>query len=84
LAANNKNKRIWPVESGHPDQIPTVAEASQRRDDLLSEARALQSAGKIRQARRRWIAAQEMQHRLTALETEIRLSHQKQRARTED
>lgn len=48
-------------------------EASKHRDELLEEARALQIAGKIREARKKLKHAQEIQHRLTALETEVRL-----------
>ena len=46
--------------------------ASQRRDELLSEARELQGAGKIRDARRLTREAQTIQRWLTALEGEFR------------
>jgi hypothetical protein len=76
MAARNKKK----ASRGATDREPDIQEisglqlkASQHRDELLAEARALQAAGKIREARKRLRAAQEIQHRLTALETEVRL-----------
>jgi hypothetical protein len=45
-------------------------QASQRRDELLKEARALQAAGRISAARKLLNQAQEIQQRLTALELE--------------
>ena len=73
-----KNKKKGPSRSDRAPDVqdifgPHVA-ASQHRDALLAEARALQTAGKVREARKRLRAAQEIQHRLTALETEVRLS----------
>jgi hypothetical protein len=77
MAAKNKKT----ARRGATDREPVSQEsfglhltASQHRDELLAEARALQTAGKIREARKRLRAAQEIQHRLTALETEVRLS----------
>ncbi len=77
MAAKNKNTS----RRGATDREPDIQEifalpvaASQHRDALRAEARALQAAGKLREARRRLTAAQEIQHRLTALETEVRLS----------
>ena len=50
------------------------AEASQHREELLEEARQLQAAGKIREARR-WIrTAEELQSQLQALEAQVRIS----------
>jgi hypothetical protein len=76
MAAKNKNKGR-PAGRPEPDGQEIFGlhlKASQHRDELLAEARALQTAGKIREARKRLRAAQEIQHRLTALETEVRLS----------
>jgi hypothetical protein len=77
MAAKNKKT----TRRGATDREPDIQDivgvhvtASQHRDALLAEARALQDAGKIREARKRLRAAQEIQHRLTALETEVRLS----------
>ena len=47
-------------------------EASRRRDELLEEVRALQAAGKIRQAKQLFKRAQEVRQRLTAFEEEFR------------
>jgi hypothetical protein len=75
-----KNKKKSPSRSDREPGIQDISglhvNASQHRDALLAEARALQAAGKIREARKRLRAAQEIQHRLTALETEVRLSSQ--------
>jgi hypothetical protein len=73
-----KNKKKAPSRSDREPDIQEIfglqLKASQHRDELLAEARALQAVGKIREARKRLTAAQEIQHRLTALETERRLS----------
>lgn len=47
-------------------------EGSKQRDQLLEQVRALQSAGKIREARKRLKAADQIQQCLHALETECR------------
>jgi hypothetical protein len=77
MAAKNKKT----ARRGATDREPDIQDifalhltATQHRDALLAEARTLQAAGKIREARKRLTAAQEIQHRLTALETEVRLS----------
>jgi hypothetical protein len=73
-----KNKKKSPLRSDREPDVQDIVglhlTASQNRDALLAEARALQVAGKLREARKRLRAAQEIQHRLTALETEVRLS----------
>jgi hypothetical protein len=75
VAVDNNNE-VPPVsdrDSGALHAGATTSSASQHRDDLLEEARTLKTAGKIREARKKLKAAQEIQHRLTALETEARL-----------
>jgi hypothetical protein len=77
MAAKNKKTARRGATEREPDVLDLVGlhlTASQNRDALLAEARALQAAGKIREARKRLRAAQEIQHRLTSLETEVRLS----------
>jgi hypothetical protein len=76
MAARNKKKAASRSdrEQDVRDSFELRLTASQHRDALLAEARALQAAGKTREARKRLTAAQEIQHRLTALETEVRLS----------
>ena len=76
LAAKNKRMARRGATEREPDIRDLFAlhvTASQRRDALLEEVRVLQAAGKIREARKRLEAAEEIQHRLTALETEVRL-----------
>jgi hypothetical protein len=76
MAAKNK-KRGRHAEAREPDIQEIFGlhlRASLRRDGLLTEAGALQAAGKIGEARKRLRAAQEIQHRLTALEAEVRLT----------
>ena len=76
MAAKNK-KKVQSRSDLKPDIQGVVGlhlTASQHRDELLAEARALHATGKIREARKRLREAQEIQHRLTALETEARLS----------
>lgn len=63
-----KNKRPPDVQ----EIFGLHVEGSRRRDNLLKEVRALQSAGKIREARKRLKAADQIQQCLHALETECR------------
>jgi hypothetical protein len=76
IAAKNQKTARRGATEREPDIQDLFAlhvSASQRRDALLEEVRALQAAGKIREARKRLETAREIQHRLTALETEVRL-----------
>jgi hypothetical protein len=75
VAAKNKAKarrtRAHPI----PDIRQVFAvhlQASQRRDELLEEARALQAAGKIREARRAFKQAETVHQHIEALEQEVR------------
>ena len=77
MAAKNKKTARRGATDREPETQAILRphpKASEHRDALLAEARALQAAGKVREARKRLTAAQEIQHRLTAVETEIRLS----------
>lgn len=65
MAARNKRPDLQEIFGLH-------VEGSRRRDGLLEEVRALQSAGKIREARKRLKAAAQIQECLHALETECR------------
>jgi hypothetical protein len=63
MAARNKKKARRGATGRGPDIQDIFAlhlTASQHRDALLAEARALQAAGKIREARKRLTAAQEI------------------------
>jgi hypothetical protein len=75
VAAKNKNESqpANDLASDIGEALGLHPKAAQHRDDLLKEARELQAAGKIREARKKLRAAQEIQHRITALETEARL-----------
>lgn len=77
VAAKNKSKGRPSRDSGPPGPHEIVLlhmEASRRRDELLEEARELQSAGKIREARRLLAQAEAIHEHLTALENECRNS----------
>jgi hypothetical protein len=50
-------------------------QATQARDELLEQARTLQAAGLIRDARAALNAAEAIQQRLTELETHVRRPH---------
>jgi hypothetical protein len=78
VAAKNKSKgRHRPVSDAprsHEVQgaFDLQVKASQRRDELLAEARELKAAGRVREARRLTREAQTIQRWLTALEGEFR------------
>ena len=78
VAAKNKSKgRPKPVSDASGSQDVQEAfdlqvKATQRRDELLAEAREHQAAGRVREARRLTREAQTIQRWLTALEGEFR------------
>jgi hypothetical protein len=75
MAAKNKPRRAADVSARGPDVQEVFGmqlRASQRRDELLEEARELQAAGKIRQARAVEKRAGQIQQLIGALEQENR------------
>lgn len=76
MAAKNKRPRrataLDRSESGLLAATPLDLRASHRHDDLLEEARHLQAAGKIREARAVEKRAAQIDRLIGALETEIR------------
>lgn len=77
MAAKNKSKgRARKSSAGENPDIQEIfalhLEGTRRYDELLQQARTLQSAGKIREARRLLNEAEGIHRRLTALEDEFR------------
>lgn len=75
-ARKKRAPRSTSADTVRPDLQEIVAlhvRASQRRDEILEEVKALKSAGKIREARELLRQAQTIQAHLTALERECKL-----------
>ena len=73
MAARNKpSNRPRSLENAAHDSVGLYFRAAQHRDELLDEARELQAAGKIREARAVEKRAAQVEQLVGALETEVR------------
>jgi hypothetical protein len=78
MAAKNKRSSLprTPASGAH-DSVGLHMRAAQHRDDLLEEAKELQAAGKIREARAVERRAAQVEQLVGALETEVRWAEAK-------
>jgi hypothetical protein len=72
MAARNKRTRSPDPSEESRDSFGLYARASRHRDDLLEEARELQAAGRIREARAVEKRASQVTQLVEALESETR------------
>jgi hypothetical protein len=71
-AKNKRSSHLKAPASGAHDSFGLCLRASQHRDDLLAEAKDLQAAGRIREARAVEKRAAQVEQLVGALETEVR------------